>query len=285
MSQVELKVGGVPEHFNYPWYLPSEGTASFKWEAFPGGTGAMSEALRNGKLDVALMLTEGAVADLHKGNPSKIIGTYVSSPLVWGIHVSSKSPFEAVDELEGKVFGISRYTSGSHLMAYVNARQHGWDTRQLRFKVVGDFNGARKAMREREIDAFMWEKYTTKPTVDSGEWRRAGVCVTPWPCFVMVARDAIVDQFQSELLELMELIRTRMNGIDHTEKLEFISKHFKLQAEDVEDWYEQTTWSCKPQIAAAELTKVQTDLQSLGIIGKPVAGEKLCAPFVELIYP
>jgi cyclopropane fatty-acyl-phospholipid synthase-like methyltransferase len=270
----------VPEHFNYPWYMTGDDHPLFQWEAYPGGTGAMCEALRAGRLDVALMLTEGAVADLHDGNPSRIIGTYVSSPLTWGIHVAAQGPLQSVEDLEGKTFGISRYTSGSHLMAYVNARQQGWDTAQLKFEVVGDFEGARRAMQEGRIDAFMWEKYTTKPTVDNGEWRRVGVCVTPWPCFVLVAREDIIEQHQPALLELMHSIRQRLQQADRTEKLDFISTHFKLQPEDVEDWYAQTTWSCTPAIAASELNKVQQDLKALGIIEAPVTPRQLCAPFV-----
>ncbi|MEQ8704731.1 MAG: methyltransferase domain-containing protein [Phaeodactylibacter sp.] len=280
MSVVRFRVGGVPEHFNYPWYMADEGHTWFEWEAYPGGTGAMCEALREGQLDVALMLTEGAVADLHQGNPSRIIGTYVESPLTWGIHVAADSPYQSVEDLEGRVFGISRYTSGSHLMAYVNARQQGWDTSQLKFEVVGNFEGAREAMQEGRIDAFMWEKYTTKPTVDRGEWRRAGVCVTPWPCFVLVAREAVIDQYQPELLELMYEIRQRLQQTDREEKLAFISDQFRLEPEDVADWYEQTTWSCAPAIAASELEKVQQDLHALGIIGRPIAPRALCAPFV-----
>ncbi len=34
----------------------------YEWIDYPGGTGAMVEALRNGELDVAIMLTEGAVS-------------------------------------------------------------------------------------------------------------------------------------------------------------------------------------------------------------------------------
>lgn len=280
MSAVRFRVGGVPEHFNYPWYMAGDDHPLFQWEAYPGGTGAMCEALRAGRLDVALMLTEGAVADLHDGNLSRIIGTYVSSPLTWGIHVAAQAPHQSVEDLEGKTFGISRYTSGSHLMAYVNARQQGWDTAQLQFEVVGNFEGARLAMQEGRIDAFMWEKYTTKPTVDSGEWRRVGVCVTPWPCFVLVAREDIIEQQQPALLELMHDIRQRLQQADRGEKLDFISTHFKLQPEDVENWYAQTTWSCTPAIAASELDKVQQDLQALGIIEAPVAPRQLCAPFV-----
>jgi ABC-type nitrate/sulfonate/bicarbonate transport system substrate-binding protein len=128
MSQLRtLNVGGVPEHFNLPWHLALEAGAfaerglDLRWQDYPGGTGALNRDLRSGTLDVAVLLTEGIVADICKGNPSVIIAPYVVSPLIWGIHVPARSGFQTVAELEGKRFAISRYGSGSHLMAFVHA--------------------------------------------------------------------------------------------------------------------------------------------------------------------
>ena len=89
-----LRVGGVPEHFNTPWHTAAangrfqrEAGVAVEWVEFPGGTGAMTKALRDESIDVAILLTEGIVADLHRGNPSKIVGTYVGTPLTGGVHV------------------------------------------------------------------------------------------------------------------------------------------------------------------------------------------------------
>lgn len=284
MAIPHFKVGGVPEHFNYPWYLAQQKGASaqqpfsFEWEAFPGGTGAMCEALDEGRIDLALLLTEGAIAYLNKGGDAQIVGTYVQSPLLWGVHVHAGSPFEQVADLEGQVFGISRYQSGSHLMAYVQAEQLGWDTEALRFEVVHDFERARRAMKEGRIQAFMWEKYTTKPTVDSGEWRRAGVLPTPWPCFVMVARREVAEQQQIGLLELMHGIRQLMAQTSESQAISFISEQFRLQPADVAEWYGQTTWLCAPVAERAELEKAQQALLGLGRIevARPIAD--YCAP-------
>ena len=92
-----IRVGGVPEHFNTPWHTALSGGRfeaaglQVDWTAYPGGTGDMVRALREDELDVAAVLTEGIVTDIHRGNPSKIIGTFVSTPLTWGVYVSSGS--------------------------------------------------------------------------------------------------------------------------------------------------------------------------------------------------
>ena len=100
-----LKVGGVPEHFNLPWHLCIEND-EFKnedinviWKDFPDGTGAMTRALRSGEIDVAVLLTEGAVKDIISGNEAKIVQSYIGSSLIWGIHVDANSEYQNIEDL------------------------------------------------------------------------------------------------------------------------------------------------------------------------------------------
>jgi len=50
MKKLELRIGGVPEHFNLPWRLAIESGAlndmglSCEWQDFPSGTGSMVNA-------------------------------------------------------------------------------------------------------------------------------------------------------------------------------------------------------------------------------------------------
>ena len=107
-----LKVGGVPEHFNYPWYITLKNKEynkhyiNLRWQDFPGGTGQMCKALRKGEVDIAIVLTEGIIKDIAEGNPSKIVQTYVNSPLIWGIHVSASSASKDVKDLENTTIAI-----------------------------------------------------------------------------------------------------------------------------------------------------------------------------------
>ena len=56
----------------------------------------------------------------------------------------------------------------------VDAQQRGWQPDRLKFEIVGDLEGARRALAKGSADVFMWEKFTTKHLVDHGEWRRVG---------------------------------------------------------------------------------------------------------------
>jgi ABC-type nitrate/sulfonate/bicarbonate transport system substrate-binding protein len=69
-----------------------------------------------------------------------LLGTYVDSPLCWAINVGKNATFESVEDLRGQTFGISRFGSGSHLMAYVLASTRGWNLKEdLSFQVKGTF--------------------------------------------------------------------------------------------------------------------------------------------------
>ena len=102
---VKITIGGVPEHFNLPWHLAideglfEDNGIGLKWQDFPGGTGAMCNALRDDTIDVAVILTEGIIKDIIDGNPSKIVQTYVQTPLHWGVHVASNSTYKSIDDL------------------------------------------------------------------------------------------------------------------------------------------------------------------------------------------
>jgi hypothetical protein len=49
------------------------------------------------------------------------IHTKLSLLIRWAVVTGPQSPINSIDELKGKVIGISRYGSGSHLMSFVLA--------------------------------------------------------------------------------------------------------------------------------------------------------------------
>ena len=163
-----FRIGGVPEHFNLPWYLTLRNKEyhkdgiNLRWTDYYGGTGQMCKALRAKEIDMAVILTEGIVRDILRGNECKIVQVFVKSPLLWGIHVAANSDYEEISELKGTSAAISRFGSGSHLMAYVNAENQLWDIeKDLHFEVINNLEGALEALPKGDGDYFMWEKFTT----------------------------------------------------------------------------------------------------------------------------
>ncbi|MDO1500613.1 substrate-binding domain-containing protein [Winogradskyella maritima] len=279
---IKVNIGGVPEHFNLAWYLTlkngeykSEGI-NLRWHDYHGGTGAMCKGLRSGDIDLAVILTEGIVKDIIDGNPSKIVQTFVQSPLVWGIHTAGHSEFKTVDELRGKRVAISRYGSGSHLMAYVNAKNEGWDLeKDLKFEVIKNLDGAVEGLTNNVADYFMWEKFTTKPLVDDGTFNRVGTCPTPWPCFVIAVRNEFLENNETDVKTILDIINGTTEefkdipSIDRT-----IANRYDQQLEDVQEWLSITEWS-QELIDEKTLSAVQNQLLDLDIIPEKWAYDKL----------
>ena len=56
-----LRIGGVPEHFNLPCRkAAARSEPAFAWTEYPGGSGDLATAIKEGELDCAIMLTEAA---------------------------------------------------------------------------------------------------------------------------------------------------------------------------------------------------------------------------------
>lgn len=278
---ITLKIGSVPEHFNLPWHLCIEnGTflqngIEVEWINYPGGTGAMTKALRAGEIDIAILLTEGIIKDITEGNPSKIIQTYIASPLIWGIHVATNSNFHNIEDIKDKSAAISRYGSGSHLMAFVNAENQGWDTRNLQFEVINNLDGAVQGLKEGKGDYFMWEHFTTKPYVDNGTFRRIADCPTPWPCFVIAATNHAIENKLPEIQSLLSTINKATKQFKSSENVaEMVSKRYNQQLEDVKQWLSKTTWS-QQQLDTQTLTTVQEKLLQLNIINQKLDADKI----------
>ena len=270
-----VNIGGVPEHFNLAWYLTLKNgeykaeDINLRWKDYPGGTGAMNEALRTGEIDMAVILTEGIVKDIAEGNPSKIVQTFVETPLIWGIHVADGSTFKSVEDLKGKRCAISRFGSGSHLMAYINAENHGWDLENdLKFEVIQDLDGAVKALSNGDADYFMWEKFMTKPIVDSGVFRRIDNSPTPWPCFVIAVRNDFLEANGTVVKIILEIINNTTIDFKEIPSIDrMIANRYELQLEDVQEWLSLTEWS-QSNLDEATVTKVQQKLMKLDILTK-----------------
>ncbi len=282
----KIKIGGVPEHFNLAWYLGLK-NGSFKnaginlrWKDYFGGTGEMNNALRTGEIDMAVILTEGIVKDIIDGNPSKIVQTFVETPLIWGIHVANDSKYQTISDLKGKKAAISRFGSGSHLMAYVNAENQNWNLKEdLDFEVIQNLDGAVKGLTDGAADYFMWEKFTTKPIVDEGVFRRIGSCPTPWPCFVIAVRDDVLENQPDEMKAILNVINqttSKFKLIPHIDHM--ISERYNQKNEDVREWLNLTEWSQK-NISEKNIDEIQDTLFELDIISRKADCDELLYNF------
>lgn len=268
----QVRIAGVPEHFNLPWHMCIENGEfnevgiDLEWTDVPEGTGKMCQMLRDNETDIAILLTEGIIKDLTDNPHSSIVQVFVKSPLIWGIHADGKSNYTKVSDLENKISAISRFGSGSHLMSIVNAEKNNWNTHNIPFEIVNNLDGAIKSLSEGKSDYFMWEKFTTKPLVDNGTFKRVGECPTPWPCFVIAVRNEFLIENKSAITLILEIINATTEefktipSIDRT-----LATRYHQKLEDIQQWLTQTQWSQK-NLEEKTFDIVQNKLSELNII-------------------
>jgi len=279
-----FKIGGVPEHFNLPWYLTlknkeyQEEDINLRWIDYYGGTGQMCKALREKEIDMAVILTEGIIRDIIHGNECKIVQCFVKSPLIWGIHVAENSNYKSVTDLKGTKAAISRFGSGSHLMAYVNAENEGWDIeKDLDFELIKNLEGALEGLPKGNGDYFMWEKFTTKPYVDNGTFRLVGECLTPWPCFVIAVRNDVLDNEKEAVKTIIDIINATTSEFKNIPSIDrMIANRYHQKIEDVQLWLSLTEWG-QDNLSSMQVEKVQDTLQHLDLV-------KTKIPISEILY-
>lgn len=271
-----IRVGGVPENVNVPWYLAIESGGfdeEVTWRDCPGGTGEMTRLLADREIDVALALTEGTIAHISKGGDARIVGTYVNSPLIWGVHVGSSSAHVGPNDLRGGRFAVSRIGSGSHLMSTVYATQNEWGkTDAPTFVIVGGLDGALQAFDAGEVDGFLWEKYMTKPLVDDGTLRRIDECRAPWPAFSIAA----TPEFFSQRERVTSLIKEARRFVDVVERdpsrfADEIESRYGLERVDIEAWLGETKISCSTEVPKGKLLDAISFMDRVGLLENSVS--------------
>lgn len=273
MSMKTLRITGVPEHFNFPFLLLEKEQplrdhgVLIQWINESRGSGQMNLALRADETDLAVLLTESFLKDFEAGNPSRMIGYHVASPLTWGIHIQSKSSVNHISDLEKKHVLVSRMGSGSHLMALVLAKSAGWNSAELTYEIIGNMDGAKKAMDKGNEGIFLWEKFTTAPMVQNGTMKRIGEVPSPWPCFVIAASEKALSEYGDLIFLLRDHLYRISKSLENEPNLsKKLADHYQLAQADVEVWLGQTRWKTEPTLSKSELESAMEIMKELGII-------------------
>lgn len=284
INPTSFTIGGVPEHFNIPIRKAiDEGVFSAKnielvWQDYKGGTGELVKGLKDRSIDIGILLTEGAVKATCEQGGFKLIQVYVNSPLHWGIYLGKDSKINRLSEVKHPRFCISRHGSGSHLMAYLLAKEQGWNSDQLAFVEVGNFQGALTEMDIRPDSLFLWERFMTKPFVDRGELKKIGEIPTPWASFTIVVRDDILEKNEDEIALFIQLLsdytyKFKQNAL---ESIDYISSYFDFSVNDMKKWIIDTDWNYVLDRPQPKLQKAVDFLKEVKLIDSSVDVNTIC---------
>ena len=148
-----------------------------------------------------------------------------------------------------------------------NAQNNNWDLENdLNFEVIKDLDGAVEGLTNDIADYFMWEKFTTKPLVDDGTFRRIGNCPSPWPCFVIEVRTEFLEQNKDDVKTILNIINKTTSEFKDIPSIDkTIANRYGQKLEDVQEWLSLTEWS-QNTIDANTINNVQEKLLALDII-------------------
>jgi ABC-type nitrate/sulfonate/bicarbonate transport system substrate-binding protein len=286
----EIKIGGVTEHFNLPWNLAveqgkfAEAGVDLNWKFFAGGTGVMTEALRTGELDLAILLTEGFISAAAKGLKAKIVKEYITSPLGWGIFTGADSQFHSVYNRLPKKYAISKLGSGSHLMAMIHAEQRGEKVGAENLIEVKSIDGAIDALTKNEAQIFYWEKYTTKPFVENKTLRMIGEFSAPWSSFLIVASDDALKTKREAIQKVLEIINEQSSQfVSSPDTVRLLQQRFKMTEADAYTWLLSTVWSSDYSVRLLGLENAKQALMKIGSVNADLDVKELCDDSLALV--
>lgn len=281
---ITLHVAGVPEPYNLPWHLAMEkghldqAGIDVQWHTVPEGTGRMCQLLREGALDLAVLVTEGAVRDILNGGPHRIVSGFVESPLPWGVHVPAGSTLHAMADLKGVPFAISRPGSGSHIMAMLLAERLGWRPRPEDLEVVHNMEGAARRMATGDPVIFLWETYVTSRYVEAGVMRHVGEVRGDWPGFVIVARDGLDREQVAAVERLMGVLRAEALSLENDpHAVELVMQNGGFSASKAKEWLAHVRWRVEAP-ERGSYTKLVRTLEQLGLVAQDADVACLTAP-------
>lgn len=266
-----IKVGGVNEHFNLPWIQLSEKSGSEKpfkieWKSFAGGTGVLTSALRNGEIDLAVLLTEGLLLDILEKDQLRLICFHVSNPLRWAIHIR-QSDLKNQFTFENKRFAISRFGSGSHTMAKFLLNEKNIPYRDELMVEVGSLEGGLNSVEQNESDIFLWEKFTTEPFLEQHHLVANGEVLTPWPPFSV----ATTRNFLKKNASLIESIikEARKNAAEiliDPSTPDYMRSRWKIEPKNASRWLSEIKWDDRLPIQSESLAPILENMKKAGLI-------------------
>jgi ABC-type nitrate/sulfonate/bicarbonate transport system substrate-binding protein len=267
-----LLVAGVPEPYNLPWHLAMEkglfakADIDLQWHTVHEGTGRMCQMLRDRQLDMAVLVTEGAVRDILNGGEHRIASTFVDSPLPWGVHVPAASALRTPEDLRGVPFAVSRLGSGSHIMAMLYAAKLGWRPAGDDLVVVHSMEGAAERMNGRDPLVFLWEKNVTSRYVNAGVMRCVDEVRGDWPGFVIVVREAFAKDHADVVHRALAVLREEARGLKHDPRaVELVMRNGGFSEALAREWLRQVRWNVGRPDAHA-LDRLIATLRDLSLV-------------------
>ncbi len=122
-------------------------------------------------------------------------------------------------------------------------------------------------LKSSEPVVFLWEKYITAAHVHSGELRRVDEYRPTWPCFVVVARNEVLEAHSKEIGLTLKVVRDQARGLMAKKTApEMIAQRYGLKLPDAREWFAGVRWNVAGGVDDAGIQAVCSVLQEVSMI-------------------
>jgi ABC-type nitrate/sulfonate/bicarbonate transport system substrate-binding protein len=184
------------------------------------------------------------------------------------------SKYSGVSDLRGKTFGITKLGGGSHINTVLIANKEGWSEKDddFVFKPLGNINSMISALKNGEIDCFVWEPLSIKSHLDKGDLKVLAEAFPPWPSFMIASKTEFLNEFSDRVRTLMLSLQEAARIFDDNRKypIEVMNKVYNLSEEDCRDWLNTVRYSTTGAVSQDLVNQTTEILVSVGAITREI---------------
>ena len=159
-----------------------------------GGDAKVQQALAANSIDIGLG-SGPAMAFIAKGSPAKAVAAMADQPLIFALVVRNDGSVKSVEDLKGRIVGVSGVGSVTSWLIAQISRKQGWGDDGIRRVGLGNDANRVAALKTKSIDAAIVNIAVALKYVHSGDGKllmRFGDLVKDFHIHVIFAGDAVI---------------------------------------------------------------------------------------------
>jgi ABC-type nitrate/sulfonate/bicarbonate transport system substrate-binding protein len=244
--------------------------AFVEWVVCPEYLEAVTAMLSAGLVDVAVMFSEDAAAQVAASRLLRVCGTFNTVARRWCVLVRRHGAIRRIADLQfvpklGVPPGF-----GSKLMLSILGDRLGWSPGQLPQWIEQDsLSEAMSGILSGQIQALLWENSGLIGST-SVEACEALIEVTmPWPSHVFIASRETLRAKTGAVKQLINYTNRicaefKENKKDTTVK--YLQERYNMSAEEAAEWVTSAAWTCQSEVDPATLAGPLEHLQRLEMV-------------------
>ena len=128
----------------------------------------------------------------------------------------------------------------------------------------------RNSISNEETDAFLWEKFTTKPYHDNNSIKKLDEINTPWSSFMIASLDENIKNNKDIIKKLLLVMNEAANifKLENVVMPYIIAKEYQLKKKDALEWYNSVDIVANNEVSKSNLELTIKILKESDIIDK-----------------